>query len=898
MGAGVGLIGRDDEIAELDGFLAGSGRGALAIRGDAGVGKSALVAVLRAHAERDGWRVLQATGVEPERAFALSGLNQMVFPLRDELDRLDADQQEALAPVFGADPVQAPPLIALTMALLALLTAATREQPVLLIAEDAHWLDELSAAVLSAAGRRASHPRLRIVATIRSHTGGSSLAAGWTEIALCPLRDTDASRLVDRVSAPLDAVMRQTILDLAEGNPLALEELPRYADRAGWLALSMPLTDRLVTVFGSQLGRLDAGTRGELLRGALDGARASAGGDSAPRYTMAGVGPAVEMGLLVLGPSAEIVFRHPLVRAAVIHQASAAERRAAHGELARLYDDVLVRKATHLSAATTSPDQSVADLLDEAARQSIRRGGAAVAVDWLRRAASLSTDAVRREVLRADAAFVASQAGRFEAARELVEESEADTESAAAVLTGAYLALYQEGEVFESHRRIVSVLRDAESVDDAMAQRLTTVLLAVTLYSGHPRLWQQTDELIDRLAKRLDVDTLIFRDAWGDIVRRGHSVRSRLADRMNRLAAAEPWDIMRLGVTAYYVDALADFRPTLARVFQRERDRGAVTNAMTMLHLLLLDQIRSGAWAEAKQSVQLGVQLSETHNNGLFRCQFVAYDGLRAACEGDADTARRCSAEVTAWAGPRRLGLLLGFAHRIAVLSALSVGDYDGAYAASRRAGAPGEFPPYSHESTDSLLDVVEAAVHAGHPEVARVHVTEAIGLRLGEISPRMSALMDAAQAMTAADDDAGTLYQSALAHDDLAGFPFEYNRIRLSYGMWLRRQRRTTEARDALTLAVEGFHALGAHPWEDRARNELRAAGAAVKRSAGGAVALTAQERTIAELAAAGRSNKEIAAQLYLSPRTVGAHLYRIFPKLGVTSRAALGQALRELAD
>ena len=161
-----------------------------------------------------------------------------------------------------------------------------------------------------------------------------------------------------------------------------------------------------------------------------------------------------------------------------------------------------------------------------------------------------------------------------------------------------------------------------------------------------------------------------------------------------------------------------------------------------------------------------------------------------------------------------------------------------------------------------------------------------------------MGALIDAAQAMTAADDDAGTLYQTALAHDDLAGFPFEYNRIRLSYGMWLRRQRRTTEARDALTLAVEGFHALGAHPWEDRARNELRAAGAAVKRSAGGAVALTAQERTIAELAAAGRSNKEIAAQLYLSPRTVGAHLYRIFPKLGVTSRAALGQALRELAD
>jgi DNA-binding CsgD family transcriptional regulator len=598
-----------------------------------------------------------------------------------------------------------------------------------------------------------------------------------------------------------------------------------------------------------------------------------------------------------VGPSAEIMFRHPLVRAAVIHQASAAERRTAHAELARLYDDVLARKATHLSAATVGPDQSVADLLDEAARQSIRRGGAAVAVDWLRRAASLSTDAVRRELLHADAAFVASQAGRFEAARELVEDSQIDTESAAAVLTGAYLALYQDGEVFESHRRIVSVLRDAVSLDDAMVRRLATVLLAVTLYSGQPRLWQLTDDTIDRLAGRLDADTLLYRDAWGDIVRRGHAVHTRLAERIDRLAVLDPWDIMRLGVTAYYVDALADLRPTLARVFRRERDRGAVTNAMTMLHLLLLDQIRSGAGTEAKHSVRLGVQLSETHNNGLFRCQFVAYDGLRAASEGDTETSRRCASEIMAWAGPRRLGLLLEFAHRIAVLSALADGDYAGAYAASWRTVSPGEFSPHSHDSLDGLLDAVDATVHAGHVDEARVHVNEACRLRIGEISPRMSAILAATQAMTA-DGDAEPLYQSALAHDCLTDFPFEHNRIRLSYGMWLRRQRRTTEARDALTLAAEGFRALGAQPWEDRARNELRAAGASVKRAAGDTVALTAQERTIAELAAAGHSNKEIAAQLYLSPRTVGAHLYRIFPKLGVTSRAALGQALRELAE
>ena len=150
---------------------------------------------------------------------------------------------------------------------------------------------------------------------------------------------------------------------------------------------------------------------------------------------------------------------------------------------------------------------------------------------------------------------------------------------------------------------------------------------------------------------------------------------------------------------------------------------------------------------------------------------------------------------------------------------------------------------------------------------------------------------------MTASDDTAAQLYDQALAHPGLSQHTFERNRIRLSYGMWLRRRRRTAEAREQLTQAADGFRSLTARPWEQRSTSELRASGAAVKRAIGGTVALSAQERTIAEMAAAGQSNKQIAAHLYLSPRTVGAHLYRVFPKLGVTSRAALGQALRELA-
>jgi DNA-binding CsgD family transcriptional regulator len=891
--AGIGLVGREDELAELTRFLDGPGPGALAVTGEAGVGKTALTSDLCIRANTAGWRVLRAIGVEAEKPFTLGGLNQMVFGLRDVVARVDAHHREVLAPVFGADPTQAPSPMPLALAVLDLLGAAAADQPVLLVVDDVQWLDELSATVLSAVGRRAAHDRVRIVAGYRPHAGTDFSTAGWAELPLGPLGAADSAKIVDRMALPLSAVTRQAILDSAAGNPLALEELPRNAHQIDAWASSLPLTDRLVTVFGGRLRQLDAHVRTELLRAALDGVRANASTDAGPRYAMAAVQPAIDQDLLMVDPLGDIAFRHPLVRAAVIHQAGPAERRDAHAHLARLYDDVLVRRAAHLSAASTTPDQSVADLLDDAARQSIRRGGAAVAVDWLRRAAELSTDPVRRDALRAEAAFVAAQSSRFDDAQALADE----TESVSSVLTGAYLALYRDGEVVGTHRRITIALKGVDSLDDATVSRLVKLLLAITQYAADPGLWQQTDDAVDRLVDRVDAVALLYRDAWGDLARRGHSVRARLAEHRDALISLEPWEVMRLGVTAYYVDGLADFRTTLTRLFERERDRGAVTNAMTMLHLLLLDQIASGRWEAAQESARLGLALTETHRNELFRLQFVVYDGVRAAGVGDVETARRCAAEVTGWAGPRRLGLLLGFANRIAVLAALAEADYEAAYTAAVRIGPPGEFPPYAHQAVDGLFDLVEAAVHSGHVDEARAHAEAAVRLRLADNSPRLEALITAARAMTAEHDDAAALYESALDHPAMADFPFEHNRVRLAYGMWLRRTRHHVDARAVLQLAVEAFDALGALPWADRARTELRAAGATVKRSTD-TVTLSAQERRIAEMAAAGHSNKQIAAQLYLSPRTVGAHLYRIFPKLGVTSRAGLGQAMRELAD
>ncbi|TPG35220.1 AAA family ATPase [Mycolicibacterium hodleri] len=901
MRAGIGLVGRDDELADLARFLDGPGLGALALRGESGVGKTALTSELSSRAGTNGWRVLRAIGVEAEKPFTLGGLNQMVLGLRNVLADLDAHAREVLAPVYGADPGQPPSVMQLALAVLDLFTAAAMAQPVLLIVDDVQWFDEMSAAVLSAVGRRVSDPRVRIVASHRPHSGDEFSTTGWNEMVIGPLGPADAAQIIDRMHLTLSAVARQAILDSAAGNPLALEELPRNADQIGeWTseASGLPLTERLVTVFGGRLQLLDARVRTELLRAALDGARANASTDSGSRYVMVDVQSAIDQDLLMVDPLGDIVFRHPLVRAAVIHQAAPGERRDAHTYLAGLYDDVLVRRATHLGAASTAPDQSVADLLDGAAQLSIRRGGAAVAVDWLRRAAQLCTDPGRRDALRAEAAFVAAQASRFDDAQALADPSHDESESVSSVLTGAYLALYRDGEVVGTHRRILMALKGADAFDDATVSRLTKLLLAITQYAADPALWRQTDDAVDRLVDRVDSPALLYRDAWGDLARRGRSVRARLAEYLDTLTTLEPWEVMRLGVTAYYVDGLSDFRASLTHLFERERDRGAVTNAMTMLHLLLLDQIASGRWEAAQESVRLGLELTATHHNELFRLQFMAYDGLRAASAGDVETARRRAAEVTGWAGPRRIGLLLGFAQRIAVLVGLAQADYETAYAAALRISPAGEFAPYSHQAVSGVIDLVEAAVHAGRPDEARAHVDAAVRLRLAENSPRLDALITAGRAMTATDVDAGPLYESALAHPALADFPFEQNRIRLAHGMWLRRRRRPADARGVLQLAADGFDALGAPPWAARTRTELRAAGATVKRSGADSITLSAQERRIAELAAAGHSNKQIAAQLYLSPRTVGAHLYRIFPKLGVTSRAGLGQAMRELSE
>lgn len=897
MGATGDLVGRDALSRELEQFLAAAGGGAMVLVGDAGVGKSSLLEQVTADIPRGALRIV---GVEAEQRLSWAGLHQLLFPLRQRLSAMPEETAAVLRQMLSPGAGPGPHLAALGAATLELL-AVTDEMPRTLVIDDAHWIDVESAQVLGFVARRLSATDVKLLVAIRSGESSAFDTAGLPRVPVDPISAADAEKLIDRRFPDLAPAAKQEVLNQAAGNPLALVELPSAAmersdDVPAGPALAQPLRlpERLQAVYLRRIEQLDDLAREELLRGALDGATAGRAGSSGPhrRYRMQRVEGALEQGLVVIDARDEFAFRHPLVRAAVVQLATPNQRRAAHDFLATVHEDDVERHALHLAAATLDPDESVAQRLENAARHAIQRGAADSALSWLTRAAELSERAADRNRRLADAAYIAGQAARLDEAErflDTVREGQSPI-TPATVITDAYVALYREGDVIGTHRRVLSALQ-APNLQAAETERLVNLLLAISQFRAEPDQWERTDEVIDEVEPSLGSATLLYRDAWGDVVRRGASVRERLPGEFDRLAAGEPWDVMRLAVAAFYVDALVDHRPELRRMVERESETGAVTNVMTMLQIVTLDQLIAGDWDAADATARRGQAMTEEHGYPLFGYQFQVFRALIAAQRGDTATARKLRDPVDMWARPRRIGFLTGFVDVIDMMTALGDGDWDGAYAKAESITTPGSFPPYRQQAPRTVLDLVEAAVRSGRLAEARLHATEAARQGLPTISPRFALTTAGALAISAGDDTAGALYADALNMPEVDQFPYEAARIRLAYGEWLRRRRENVKARQQLEGAAAAFDRLHAARWAERARLELRAAGAPTRTDA--INALTPQERQIAELAATGLTNKQIGAQLYLSPRTVGAHLYRIFPKLGITSRASLRDAL-----
>lgn len=905
-----GLFGRDGELRLIEAFIAGTavGGGALLLFGEPGVGKTVLLDAAATRAAVAGLRVVRAAGVEFEADLPFSGLHQLLLPLHEEFSQLNSAHRDALNVALGFGEGTAPDRLVICNAALTVLQRLAAACPVLLIVDDLPWLDRASAAVLGFVARRLSGIRAGWLAASRTGESGFFESAGLPELELQPLDEAAASGLLSARFPALAADVRRRVLAEARGNPLALLELapalscPGAAGPPGLPAV-VPMSRRLQTVFASYVEQLPAPSRRLLLLAALDGT-----GDlrilralGKPSDGLSELAAAERAQLVhVDGNTHRLAFRHPLIRSAVVELSTEAERRQAHQQLAELFAEQPDRRAWHLAAAALEPDEDVAALLEAAARRILRRGDAVGAVSALLRAAELSPDGTDRSCRLALAAYIgADVTGDLRRVPELLaaaRRTDPDLgKSLQAAVTAAFVLINGDGDVDTAHRLVLDALNnqaEGRASRTAMEEALHT-LLRVCYFGGRAELWEPFYDALARLGPPVPADLYLSARTLSDPARLAAPVLGQLDAALEALTDEfDPTRIVRLAFAGIFVDRVAACRQALWRVVRDGRSGGAVGSAVTALILLSLDGFLTGRWDQAEQLADEGLGLSETHGYWSLGGRHVK--ALLAAARGDLAGTQLVTSEMNQWAAPRRIR---AYAWQPRALAAVGLGDFEEAYrqvSAVNPAGTLASHVPYVMWAT---LDLVEAAVRTGRHAEATAHVDAVRRAGIAGLSSRLALLAAGSAAIAAPDNDAPGLFEEALAIPGIQRWPFDLARVQLLYGERLRRTRAVAESRGQLGSALETFERLGARPWAQRAASELRAAGQVRQRaSESGGDALTPQERQIALLAASGLTNKQIGQQLFLSHRTVGFHLHRVFPKLGINSRAALRDALASL--
>jgi DNA-binding CsgD family transcriptional regulator len=905
------IVGRDDELRHLRDFvdrLRTDGE-ALLLSGDAGVGKTVLLDAAAQYARARGYRVVQAAGVEFEADVSFAVLHLVLQPLFGELENLTEWHRDALTTALGLREGPRSDLLVLSNATLAVLAAAASSAPLLLIVDDLPWIDRASAAVLGFVARRLTPIPVGVLAASRAGEDSFLGQAGLPTLLIPPLTDTAAHALLASRYPAMSPRIRQRLLTAAQGNPLALLELPAAlqerpaaTDAGSPLPAVLPLSRRLQETFAARLQPLPPPARHLLLAAVLDGTGDLATLDAVAGSPAAGVlAPAERSELIrVDRGGGRVAFRHPLIRSAVVDLATAEERRAVHRTLAAHHSGEAARRAWHLAEAATGPDEDVAALLQGVAHVNLWRGDSVGAIGELLRAAELSPAGADRARRLAEAAYLGETVtgDMHDVGRLLDEARHADPEHAgglAGAVTHAYYVLNSRGEVDAAHQMLVRAINALEDPADGHNKVLVETiqtLLQVCHFGGRAELWEEFDVALGRLRPRPPERIALAAAVVSDPVHRALPVLGRLdAVIAEQDRETSPARIVRTGVAALYVDRLPHYRDPLRRAVQHGREGGAVTSAIEALLLLSADGWFAGAWDDVLATSAEASALGQEHGYPLLAGMALSYQALVAAARGEHDQTLALASQLAGWGGPRRALILTQRAYYARALDAAGRGDFEAAYSSAATVTPPGTLD-YAPEGLWVLFDLVEAATRTGRPDLARAHVQAMLDTDVASLSPRLAMLVAGATALL--DDGTNDAFEGALTVPDAARWPFDLARVHLTYGERLRRDRATSEARHHLSAAHDIFNRLGAAPWTARASSELRATGQPVAHDGRPAVVtLTPQQREIATLAAAGLTNKQIGERLYLSHRTVATHLYQIFPKLGVTSRAALRDAL-----
>ncbi|MFD4589016.1 LuxR C-terminal-related transcriptional regulator [Streptomyces sp. NPDC058434] len=622
-------------------------------------------------------------------------------------------------------------------------------------------------------------------------------------------------------------------------------------------------------------------------------------------YDLDDLGPAERDQLVYVNEGTRrLRFQHPLIRSAVVENSTSSERRAVHKALAQVLVDQPERRAWHLGEATLEPDEKVAALLEQAARITLRRGDAVGGMRTLIRAADLTPCGAGRSRRLATAAYIGAEStGALPSAQRLLDDARhatADLESSLhAAAAAAVLILNSDSDVDTAHSLLVDAIEtgthgyDAE--DKSLIDALHTLAL-VSFFGARQELWQPYYRALKKLTPKAPTVLSALGKTFSDPARTGADASEELDGLIGELSnVTDPVQITRTGTAALYLDRLGDVREAAWRVVRVGRDGGPARRYLSGLIHLCLDDYLTGEWDEATQLADEGIRLCEDHSYSGFTWYFLYAQALLAAARGEADQADATAERVIHWATRRKAFGAAHYAHHAAAMAALGRGDFADAYEHANAISPAGSLASHAPHALWATMDLVEAAVRTNRHKEAAAHVGAMREAGIAELSSRHALLTEASAALSASDDDqAIELFTLALAVPGAQRWTFDHARVQLAYGERLRRVRATTESRGPLAAALSAFQRLGAHPWTERAETELRAAGSAKRRPGTSKPhMLTPQELEIARLAASGLTNKQIAERLFLSHRTVGSHLYQIYPKLGITSRGMLRDAL-----
>jgi DNA-binding CsgD family transcriptional regulator len=901
------FFGRTSEGEYLDQLLedAREGRsGVLVICGEAGLGKTALL--LHAVGRAAGFNVAQIAGIESEMELPFAGLHQLCGPMMSRVDALPEPQRDALSVAFGVSFGKAPDPFLVALAALSLLAQVAEERPLLCVVDDAQWLDAASAQTMGFVARRLLAEPIAIVFAMREPSDGHELV-DLPELRLSGLDDEDAHVLLASVvSGRLDAPVSDRIVAETRGNPLALLELSRgmtSAELAGGFALpdAVDVPTQIEERYRQRIDRLPADTQQLMLLAAADPV-----GDAILLWRAAAIlgltvesaEPAAAAELLEIG--AEVRFRHPLVRSAVYRQAPTAAKRAVHGALAAATDPGIDpdRRAWHRAHAATAPDEGVAAELIESAGRAQRRGGVAAAAAFLERSVTFTVDPRDRATRALAAARAKFDAADFAAAQSLLALADAGPldELGMAKVQGMRAQIaFDLRRGSDAPALLLSAARRFEALDTELAMETYLEALLSAVYAA--RLARGTDAsavataalsaplggepvtsrqlLLRGLARRLTEGYAAAAPALREALV-VHCAEERQLDWLSvayNIAAMELWD------DATWLE-LASGQAELARATGTLILLPYALDYLAGFHVHAGDlSLAAGLLAEAQ-----GLHLS-------IRAETLPYIPLRlAAWRGQASTVSDLVEVMRRGARERGEGCAIAAADYSTAILHNGLGQYELALDAALNAAAADELAT----SSWALSEIVEAAARSGQRAVALQAFDRLAECTRASGTAWAKGTEARARALVGEGEEVDRSYREAIEWLGRTHMAAHLARARLTYGEWLRREGRRVDAREQLRDAHDVFSSMGAAGFADRAQRELRATGEKVRqRRADVRDELTPQQLQVARLARDGRTNSEIAAKLFLSPRTVEWHLRQVFSKLGIRSRVQLHGAL-----